>query len=103
MSKQRTLSAICMMLVVALAVIYDGLFITVMIILTAGGLYEFFSMVKKKGIPIYSYIGIFIGVLIPLSIYTRFELTKNWELLFIVVGLLVILLMQFARHDNHNA
>ena len=71
--------------------------------LTAGGLYEFFYLIKKKGIPIYSYVGILIGVLIPLSIYTRFELTKNWELLFIVLAFLTILLLQFARHDSSNA
>ena len=44
-----------------------------------------------------------IMLLIPLSIYFRFELTKNWELLFFVVGFLLILLLQFARRDNKNA
>lgn len=85
------------------AIINDWLFIAVVWFLTVGGLYEFFYMVKKKDVPIYSYVGIFIGALIPISIYTRFELTKNWELLFIVVGFLMILLMQFSRQDNRNA
>ncbi len=85
------------------AVLNPWVFIVVVLVLTVGGLYEFFYMIKKKGIPIYSYTGIFIGVLIPISIFTEFELTKNWELLFIVLALLLILLMQFARKDNHNA
>jgi phosphatidate cytidylyltransferase len=68
-----------------------------------GGLYEFFYLIRKKGIPIYSYVGIFIGAAIPISIFTRFELTKNWELLFIVIGFLLLLLMQFLRGDNRNA
>ena len=70
---------------------------------TVGGLYEFFYLIKKKNIPIYSYTGILIGVLIPLSIYTRFELTKNWELLFIVVGFLLIMMLQFRRANTQNA
>ncbi|OGX08586.1 MAG: hypothetical protein A2Z88_11650 [Omnitrophica WOR_2 bacterium GWA2_47_8] len=86
-----------------LAVINDIFFIVVILVLTAGGLYEFFYMVKKKGIPIYSYIGIFIGMMIPFSIYTNFELTRNWELLFIVLAVLLILLLQFSRKDNSNA
>ncbi|MBL8014246.1 MAG: phosphatidate cytidylyltransferase, partial [Candidatus Omnitrophica bacterium] len=54
-------------------------------------------------IPIYSYTGIFIGTLIPLSTFFRFELTKNWELLFIVIGFLLIMLLQFRRADTRNA
>lgn len=92
-----------MILVTALAVLNDLAFIFVVLALIIGGLYEFFYMIKKKGIPIYSYVGIFIGILIPVSIYSRFELTRNWELLFIVLAFLLILLLQFARKDNTNA
>ena len=103
MSKNRFISSTIMILVAALAVINDWTFILVLLALTVGGLYEFFYMIKKKGIPIYSYIGIFIGILIPASIYSRFELTRNWELLFIVLAFLLILLLQFARKENANA
>ena len=75
----------------------------VLLALTVGGLYEFFYLIKKKGIPIYSYTGIIFGVLIPLSIFFQFELTKKWELLFIVVVLLLIFLLQLIRKDNNNA
>jgi len=40
------------------------------------------------------------GTVIPLSIMFRFEPTKSWELLFIVLALLFILLMQFKRRDS---
>ena len=103
MSTQRLVSSSLSILITIFAVIYDWIFFVIVMGLTLGGLYEFFYMVKKKGIPIYSYVGIFIGILIPASIYSRFELTRNWELLFIVVGLLLILLLQFARKDNTNA
>ncbi len=99
----RIMSAALMITLVFAAIVNDFLFIIAVCTLTAGGLYEFFYMVKKKDVPIYSYTGIFIGLLIPLSIFTRFELTKNWELLFIVLGFLLILLLQFSRQDNRNA
>lgn len=92
-----------MIALTTLCVIYDVSFITLVVVLTAGGLYEFFYMVRKKDVPIYSYTGILIGVLIPVSIFTHFEPTKNWELLFIVIGFLLILFMQFARQDNRHA
>jgi len=85
------------------AIVNEWFFIAFVVALTAGALYEFFYLVKKKEIPIYSYVGIFIGVLIPISIFTKFELTKNWELLFIVLGFLLLLLLQFSRKDNRNA
>ena len=61
------------------------------------GLYEYFVMLEKKGINIYKYFGIGMGTIIPLSIMFRFEPTKNWELLFIVLALLFLILMQFKR------
>lgn len=103
MTWARFTSSTFMVLLTALAVINDYLFILVVVLLTAGGLYEFFYMVRKKDVPIYSYTGILIGVLIPISIFTHFAPTKNWELLFIVIGFLLILFMQFARKDNRHA
>ena len=102
-SRERIISSIFMIGLTALAVLNSWYFIFMILALIIGGLYEFYYLVSKKGIPIYSYTGIFIGVLIPISIFTGFELTKNWELLFIVLALLLILLMQFSRKDNTNA
>jgi phosphatidate cytidylyltransferase len=103
MTTTRFISSTILIALATLAVINDYLFIITVCMVTVGGLYEFFYLIKKKNIPIYSYTGILIGVLIPLSIYTRFELTKNWELLFIVVGFLLIMMLQFRRADTQNA
>jgi len=70
------------------------------IILTVIGLYEFFTMLENKGIKIYKYFGIGMGAVIPLSILFRFELTKRWELLFVVLAILFLILMQFRRREN---
>ncbi len=103
MTKERFISSTIMILVTIFAVLNQWIFIVVLLGLTLAGLYEFFYLVKKKGIPIYSYTGIIIGGLIPLSIFTRFEPTGKWELLFIVVLLILIFFMQFLRNDNTNA
>lgn len=103
MSWNRFFSSTIMITLAVYAVLNEWVFLIVATALTVGGLYEFFYMIKKKGIPIYSYFGIFIGILIPLSIYANFELTKNWELLFIVLAFLTVLFLQFARKDNANA
>ncbi len=103
MNLKRVLTGTCAALIASLAMLNSWIFIVVICLLTAGGLYEFFYLIKKKDIPIYSYTGIFIGVLIPLSIFAQFELTRNWELLFIVCAFLTILLLQFSREDNKNA
>ncbi|MCA9401876.1 MAG: phosphatidate cytidylyltransferase [Candidatus Omnitrophica bacterium] len=103
MSKDRFISAIIMISITVLAVLNTWCMLLVLIALTVGGLYEFFYLVKKKGIPIYDYTGIAIGVLIVFSTFMRFQPTRRWELLFIVIVLLMIFIMQFMRKDNTNA
>ena len=103
MNKDRFISSAIMILLTIFAVINEWVFLGVLLALTFGGLYEFFYLIKKKGIPIYSYTGIAIGMMIPLTTFFRFQPTKGWELFFIVLVLLIIFLMQFTRKDNSNA
>lgn len=103
MNRDRFVSSTIMILLSLFAVLNQWIFIAVLLALTIGGLYEFFYLIQKKGIPIYSYTGIIFGVLIPLSIFFQFELTKKWELLFIVLVLLLIFVLQLNRKDNTNA
>ena len=102
-SRDRLFSSTVMILVSLFAVFNKWVFIVVLLALVIGGLYEFFYLIKKKGIPIYSYTGIIFGALIPLSIFFEFDLTKKWELLFIVLVLLLIFILQLIRKDNTNA
>ena len=98
--KKRIVVSILLISLIAAAILIDwvcGLAVTLFI---AVGLYEFFTMLEKKGIRIYKYFGIVMGIVIPLSIVFNFELTKNWELLFIVLAVLFLLLMQFTRRDS---
>jgi len=69
----------------------------------AAGLYEFFSLVEKKQIPIYKYFGIFLGILIPISAYLEVDLTKGWELFFMVAVCFMVFIMQLARKEKDHA
>jgi len=97
---KRIISSTILISVIVATMFIDwlcGLLVTLFIII---GLYEFFTMLEKKGISIYKYFGIGMGAIIPLSIVFRFELTRSWELLFIVLTLLFLIVMQFLRREN---
>jgi phosphatidate cytidylyltransferase len=97
---KRIISTIILIFVVTATVLNKWLFNMAIIFFIVCGLYEFFSMLESKGISIYKYFGIGVGTIIPLSILFRFELTKKWELLFIVLTLLFLIIMQFKRRQN---
>lgn len=99
----RIISAAVLISLVCLAIIFDRVYVSVVTILIALGLYEFFAMVERKGISIYKYFGIAIGIAIPLSIYFKFELTKSWELLFTVLALIILIILQLTRKDHSQA
>lgn len=99
---KRIISAIVLISIITGVIFVDWLCALVVTIFIIGGLYEYFLMLEKKGINIYKYFGIGMGTIIPLSIMFRFEPTRNWELLFIVLALFFLILMQFKRRDNHG-
>ena len=100
MFNKRIISACLLIGLISVVIFFEslcGLMITIFIVI---GLYEYFTMLEKKGIGIFKYFGIGLGAVIPLSIMFRFEPTKSWELLFIVLALLFIILMQFKRKNS---
>lgn len=100
MFSKRIISAIFLIALIIAAITIKWIFSIAIMFFIVLGLYEFFTMLEKKGINIYKYIGIGMGSIIPLSILLRFELTKKWELTFIALLLLFLLLMQFRRRQN---
>lgn len=78
-------------------------FCLVLTSMIALALYEFYSLVEQKGIPIFKYIGILIGITFPISIYNSFEPTKGWELVFIIAVVLLIFILQFTRRESNQA
>lgn len=97
---KRIISSIAVICIITATIFIDWLFALLVTAFIIIGLYEFFTMLEKKGISIYKYVGIAIGAIIPLSILFRFELTRGWELFFIVLALLFLIVMQFRRREN---
>ncbi len=68
-------------------------------------LYEFFDMVEKKGIFIYKYFGVIIGMALPICIFLQrggegyVDLTP----FIIVLACLFTFVLQFTRRDNSQA
>jgi phosphatidate cytidylyltransferase len=100
MIEKRLISSSVLIAIIIWSVFNIWAFNIAIIFFIVMGLYEFFTMLEKKGMKIYKYFGIGIGTIIPLSILLRFESTKKWELLFIVLTLLFLIIMQFKRRDN---
>ena len=64
-------------------------------------LYEFFSIVEKKGIFVYKYFGIIAGAIIPVAVALHLgEGYANLEPFFIVIACLFTFVLQFTRRDN---
>ena len=84
---KRIISSVVLISIIIGVIFIDWLCALVVTLFIIGGLYEYFVMLQKKGINIYKYFGIGMGAIIPLSIMFKFEPTKNWELLFIVLAL----------------
>ncbi len=102
---QRILTGSLLILLVAW-VLFAGplwLFGLVATAFTGLALNEFFAMVERKGIVIERWIGLAIGLLIPLSIQWRFEPTKGWELFFVLVAFLTLFVLQLRRRDSSQA
>lgn len=75
----------------------SGAIVTVFI---ARALYEFFTMLEKKQISVYKYVGVGIGTLLALSVLLRFEPTKTWEFILIAGAIIFLILMQFRRRNS---
>ena len=97
---KRIISATLLILFIVATFMVKLFFELAVMFFIIAGLYEFFTMVEKKGIRVYKYFGIALGAIIPLSIMLGFELTKKWEFLFIVLTLLFLILMQFKRRES---
>src|SRR3989338_1353458 len=66
---------------------------------------EFFALAEKKGIIVYKYFGISIGMLIPIIVYFQKGLEGYFtiEPFIIVIACLFIFVLQFTRRDSSQA
>jgi len=100
MIKKRIFTSLSLILFTAIVIVIDWLASLAIIFFATIALNEFFTMIEKKGIEIFKYFGLGVGLTILLSVSLRFELTRGWELLLISFALLSLILSQFRRRQN---
>jgi len=68
-------------------------------------LYEFVNMVERKGVFVYKYFTVILGMLIPLMIYFQMGTEGYFTLepFFIVITCLFVFVLQFTRRDSSEA
>ncbi|MCX5687006.1 MAG: phosphatidate cytidylyltransferase [Candidatus Omnitrophica bacterium] len=68
-------------------------------------LLEFFNLVEKRGIFVYKYFGVIIGMCVPIIIYFQMggEGYFTLEPFFIVIACMFIFVLQFIRRDSSQA
>jgi len=100
---KRLISTFVLVVITALGLSFNLAFIFIILSITFLALYEYFALVEKKGVYPYKYFGSLIGLIIPLTIFFKFELTKGWELLFVVLGLFSLFILQIVNKKNSEA
>lgn len=98
-------SIILISFVIATIFILPNWFFCFVVTLFIGiGLYEFFEMVRKKGIFVYKYFGITMGILLPIIVYLKYGgFVPDLEPFLIVIISLFVFVLQFTRRDNSQA
>lgn len=107
MVKNRIITSILMVALVALITFYfpNWAFALLASSLIGISLFEFFELARKKGIFVYKYFGIIIGMLVPIIIYLQMG-TEGYftsEPFFIVIACLFIFVLQFIKRDSSQA
>jgi phosphatidate cytidylyltransferase len=73
-------------------------------VLVGFGLYEFYSLVNRKGTFVYKYFGMILGVIVPILIHLMAGgFMIDLEPFYIVIACLFIIIIQFIRKTNHDA
>lgn len=99
---ERVISSLILGVIVIFAIFYApvcGMAVTIFILVA---LYEFFYMVEKKGVSLFKPFGLFIGGLIPITIYFRFPIKEGWQFLFVIIGLFLFFLIELTKKETHQ-
>jgi phosphatidate cytidylyltransferase len=100
--RKRIISSIFLIALTAVAIINASVCAVLTCLLVFIGLYEFFYMVEKKGVRLFKPFGLFVGTLIPVSIFYKFPLSEGWQFLFVVLGLFVLFVLELTKKETHQ-
>lgn len=78
---------------------YFALEVAVFIILA---LVEFFNLMKRRSIPVSTLFGSVMGAVIPTVVYMEYGTTHSGEVLFLVLGCLLLFILKFFRNSSDS-
>jgi Predicted CDP-diglyceride synthetase/phosphatidate cytidylyltransferase len=105
--KKRLTSSALILTLVAIIIFYspNWVFSLLASAMIGCGLWEFFDLAHKKGIFVYKYFGILIGMLVPVILYFQSGVEGYFasEPFFIVIACLFTFVLLFTRRENSQA
>ncbi|MFA5146116.1 MAG: phosphatidate cytidylyltransferase [Candidatus Omnitrophota bacterium] len=107
MLEKRIVTSILIVTLVAIIMFFfpNWVFALLASIMVGFALSEFFSLVEKKGVSVYKYLAVTIGMLIPVIVYLEMGTEGYFDIepFFIVFACLFIFVLQFIRRDSSQA
>ena len=105
--RKRISSSALILILVALTTFYfpNWVFSLLSSAMIGVALFEFLNMAEKRGVFVYKYFTIILGMLIPLIIYFQMGTEGYFTLepFFIVIACLFLFVLQFTRSDASEA
>ena len=105
--KKRLISSFLILTLVAIIIFYspNWAFLLLASAMIGCGLWEFFNLAEKKGIFVYKYFGILVGMLVPVIVYFQSGAEGYFEIepFFIVIASLFTFVLLFIRRENSQA
>jgi len=105
--KKRILSSVLIVALAGMVTFYfpNWAFTLLTSAMIGCALWEFFCLVQKKGIFVYKYFGVLIGMLIPVMLYFQKGFDGYFEIepFFIVIACLFTFVLLFIRRENSQA
>ena len=105
--KKRIVSSTLILLLVAIIIFYfpNWVFSILASAMIGVALFEFLKMAERRGVFVYKYFTIILGMLIPLIVYFQMGTEGYFTLepFFIVITCLFLFVLQFTRRDSSEA
>jgi phosphatidate cytidylyltransferase len=99
---KRIISGTCIVAAVMLGSYFTSVVFLVVTALALVGLWEFYTMIERKGVSLFKYFGLFLGAVIPVSIFFSIHMTPKLQLLTVLIAIFVAFLLELTRKETHQ-
>ena len=99
---KRVISGTSIVAAVMLGIYFTPAVFLVVTALAMLGLWEFYSMIERKGVSLFKYFGLTLGAIIPITVYFHVHLTPKLQLLAVLLALFVTFLLELTRKETHQ-